>query len=139
MVFKAITTVLAVATITIGFTLAVDQLVSNIPELSDGGESYRYSVGQGFLGRRLEDVIGDDDAAAGDDGGPNTIDVDTLLMIVFAISFGVPIVRMIYYKYVSRMIDSAKETVENARKRATERVSDAGRRVTSNRLSGRFK
>lgn len=90
--------------------------------------------------RRLEDLM--DDAAGDDSGGSapeGQIDVYTLLILVFAISFGVPILRMIYYKYISRIIDSAKESVANARKRATERVSDAGRRVTSNRLSGRFK
>ena len=71
--------------------------------------------------------------------GGGGISVNFLLMFVFSISFGVPIIRLIYYKYVSRIIDSAKESVANARKRATERVSDAGRRVTSNRLSGRMK
>jgi len=61
------------------------------------------------------------------------------IMIVFAIAFGVPILSYIYRKYVYKIIETAAESVANARKRTTERMSGAGRRVTSNRLSGRFK
>ncbi|GMI39816.1 hypothetical protein TrCOL_g3193 [Triparma columacea] len=58
---------------------------------------------------------------------------------VFAIAFGVPIVSYVYRKYVYKIIETAAESVANARKRTTERMSGAGRRVTSNRISGRFK
>lgn len=116
---------ISVTAVTACFLISLDQVLENGPE---------------SIRRRMEDVPAPSDDAAGDDGGGySTIEVQTLLMLVFAFSFGVPIVRLIYYKYVSRAIESAREAAANARKRATERVSDAGRRVTSNRVSGRFK
>lgn len=61
------------------------------------------------------------------------------IVVVFSIAFGVPILKYFYRQYVSKLIESATESIANAQKRATERVSGAGRRVTNNRLSGRFK
>ncbi|GMI07233.1 hypothetical protein TrVE_jg10640 [Triparma verrucosa] len=61
------------------------------------------------------------------------------IVVVFSIAFGVPILKYVYRQYVSKLIESATESIANAQKRATERVSGAGRRVTNNRLSGRFK
>ncbi|GMH60677.1 hypothetical protein TrRE_jg3867 [Triparma retinervis] len=61
------------------------------------------------------------------------------IFTVFGIAFGVPLVSYIYRKYVYKLIETATESVANARKRTTERMSGAGRRVTSNRISGRFK
>jgi hypothetical protein len=58
---------------------------------------------------------------------------------VFSIAFGVPIIGYVYRQWIARVIEGIQEQAAAAKMRATERVSDAGRRVTSNRVSGRFK
>mmetsp|Transcript_4843 Transcript_4843/g.10112 ORF Transcript_4843/g.10112 Transcript_4843/m.10112 type:complete len:145 (+) Transcript_4843:199-633(+) len=61
------------------------------------------------------------------------------IIAVFSIAFGVPVLKYIHRTYISKLIETATESIANAQKRASERVSGAGRRVTNNRLSGRFK
>ena len=61
------------------------------------------------------------------------------IIFVFSTAFGVPIFGWIYRTWIAKFIESVGEQAAAARMRATERVSEAGRRVTSNRVSGRFK
>ena len=49
---------------------------------------------------------------------------------LIAIIFGVPILRLIYYRYVERIIDVAASKARELTKKMTERLSDAGRRVS---------
>jgi hypothetical protein len=65
--------------------------------------------------------------------------VYVFIVFVFSTAFGVPIIQWFYHRYVVRIIESASEAAAAAKKRTTERVSAAGRRVTTNRLSGKIK
>jgi len=62
-----------------------------------------------------------------------------MMIFVFGMAFGVPIVGWVYRTWIAKVIETLTDQASAARQRATDRVSEAGRRVTSNRVSGRFK
>ena len=49
---------------------------------------------------------------------------------LIAFIFGIPIIRLIYYRYVERIIDVAAAKARELSQRLSDRLSDAGRRVS---------
>ena len=49
---------------------------------------------------------------------------------LIAFVFGIPIIRLIYYRYVERIIDVAAAKARELSQRLSDRLSDAGRRVS---------
>ena len=53
-----------------------------------------------------------------------------ICFILIAFIFGIPILRLIYHRYVERIIDVAAAKARELSKRVTDRLSDAGRRLS---------
>mmetsp|Transcript_21795 Transcript_21795/g.36458 ORF Transcript_21795/g.36458 Transcript_21795/m.36458 type:complete len:103 (+) Transcript_21795:76-384(+) len=53
-----------------------------------------------------------------------------LLIFFFSLNFGTPILRWLYVNYVSKWVEKAGKEVTKMSKRFSERMSDAGRKVT---------
>ena len=53
-----------------------------------------------------------------------------ICFILIAFIFGIPILRLIYYRYIERIIDVASSKARELTQRLTDRLSDAGRRVS---------
>jgi hypothetical protein len=60
------------------------------------------------------------------------ISIEYVLLIVFiAILFGIPPLRWLYRSYVKQMLEVAGEKVSEYKKQLSERMSDAGRKVSA--------
>lgn len=53
-----------------------------------------------------------------------------LVIIFFSINFCTPVVRFVYVNYLAGMVERAAKEVAKAKKKLSERVSDAGRKVS---------
>lgn len=53
-----------------------------------------------------------------------------LLIIFFSVNFGTPIIRWLYLNYLERFAVQAAREIGKAQKRLSERMSDAGRKVS---------
>ena len=53
-----------------------------------------------------------------------------ICFILIAFIFGIPILRLIYHRYVERIIDVAAAKARELSQRLTDRLSDAGRRLS---------
>jgi hypothetical protein len=59
------------------------------------------------------------------------ISIEYVLLIVFiAILFGIPPLRWLYRSYVKAMLQIAGDKVTEYKKQISERISDAGRKVS---------
>jgi hypothetical protein len=53
-----------------------------------------------------------------------------LVIFFFALNFGTPIVRWLYLNYFRQLVEKASKEVSKMSKRFSERLSDAGRKVS---------
>lgn len=53
-----------------------------------------------------------------------------LLITFFAVSYGTPIVRWIYLNYIAKFVKRATKEFQKVSKRFSDRMSDAGRKVS---------
>jgi hypothetical protein len=53
-----------------------------------------------------------------------------LLILFFALYYATPVVRYVYVNYLTELVDRAGQQVAKAQKRLTEKLSDAGRKVS---------
>jgi hypothetical protein len=53
-----------------------------------------------------------------------------LLVIFFAVNFCTPVIRFVYVSYLANLVEKAQQQAVKASKKMTERMSDAGRKVS---------
>jgi hypothetical protein len=53
-----------------------------------------------------------------------------LLVIFFAVNFCTPVIRYVYVSYLANLVEKAQQQAVKASKKMTERMSDAGRKVS---------
>ncbi len=53
-----------------------------------------------------------------------------LLVIFFAVNFCTPVIRYIYVSYLANLVEKAQKEAMKASKKMSERMSDAGRKVS---------
>ncbi len=53
-----------------------------------------------------------------------------LLVVIFMLNFGTPILVWIYVQYLETYVEKVTAEVEKAQKRISDRISDAGRRIS---------
>lgn len=53
-----------------------------------------------------------------------------LLVFFISLNFGTPIVRWVYLNYLAKWFEKAGKEVQKIQKRISERLSDAGRKLT---------
>ncbi len=77
------------------------------------------------------------DAGPSESGTQIAISIDAgtglvylLLVIFFTVNFCTPIARYIYVNYLASMVEKAAKEVAKAQKKFSERLSDAGRKVS---------
>ena len=57
-------------------------------------------------------------------------EVYVLLIIIVSIVFGIPPLRWVYRSYIRQLVEVASEKVGEYKKKLSERISDAGRKVS---------
>ena len=58
-----------------------------------------------------------------------------LCFYLIAFVFGIPILRMIYYRYIERIINVAAAKARELSQRLSDRLSDAGRKMSDRMVS----
>ena len=58
-------------------------------------------------------------------------EVYVLLVVFVSVIFGIPPLRWVYRAYIKRILNIAGEKVDEYRKKISERISDAGRKVSA--------
>jgi hypothetical protein len=58
-------------------------------------------------------------------------EVYVLLIIISALVFGIPPIRWFYRTYIKALLEAASEKVDEYKKQFSERISDAGRKVSA--------